>query len=92
MATTPVVDGFTQDVITLVTISDEEGCKKVRETIGSYDPEVRAELLRNTLMAVMAPFMVMSPPFVQSIVARVLMDNVDWDAVVDRLLTVPENN
>lgn len=92
MVTVPVVDGFTQDVITLVTIAGNCGNDKMREAVRNQPEEIRAEFLRDTLMTTLSPLMVIMPPFVQSMMARAIMDNVDWETVVERLLTIPENN
>lgn len=93
MATVPVANGFTQDVITLVSIAEEAGDGRMRDMVMEIqDPEDRVKFLREGLIDVMRPFMHLCPPFVQSIVARALMDHVDWEAVVERVLVIPENN
>jgi hypothetical protein len=91
MATAPIVDGFTQDVITLMSVAGSFN-DKLRKAVGNQEPEVRAEFLRDTLMVTLSPIMQIMPPFVQSIMVRAIVDSVDWKAVVERLLTIPENN
>lgn len=93
MVTVPIVDGFTQDVITLVTIPGNPHTPRIREAISRLSStEERVAYLRLGLVEVLTPYMNGIPPFVQSIVARALLDYVDWDAVVDRMMTIPENN
>lgn len=93
MVATPVMDGFTQDVISLITIAGSSGNQRMREAVlRIQDPDERIAFLRQGMIDVLSPFMQLMPLFVQQIVARAIMDHVDWEAVVERLLVVPENN
>lgn len=93
MVATPVIGGFTQDIISLITIAGSSGSREMREAVQRLEsPEERANLLREGLISVLSPHMKTMPLFVQQIVARAILDHVDWDAVVDRLLVIPENN
>jgi hypothetical protein len=93
MVTVPVVDGFTQDVITLLTLSKSGGVpRSLRAMVREIPAEERPEFLRNGLVQVLGPFMALNPPFVQSLVARVIMEKVDWDTVVERFVTEAECN
>jgi hypothetical protein len=88
-----IVGGFTQDVISLVTIAGNPGSQRMRQMVRDIQsPEERAKFLREGLVDVLSPVMQKTPPFVQQIVARAIVDHVDWDAVAKRLLVVPENN
>ena len=93
---TTVVDGFTHDVLTLVGLR-AEGAKTIRDTLNNIekrggDIEARAEFLKSTLLSALAEDMVTAPPFVQQIVARALVDHVDWQAVAIRAATNVEAN
>jgi len=93
---TAVIDGFTRDVITLVGMR-ADGAKLIRDTMNNIernggDIEARAEFLKTTLLGVLAEDMVKVPPFVQQIVARALVDHVDWRAVAIRAGTNVEAN
>lgn len=92
MVATPVADGLTQDVITLVTIAEKNGSYELRDRIRSIDPDLRVAWLRSSLIDTLAPFMWNVPVFVQSIVARAILDYVDWESVVQRLVFTPEDN
>lgn len=90
MATAPVVDGFTKDV--LVLMREGRFKDKLRETALQVPPENRPAFLQEGLIHILAPYMASMPSFLQSIVARAIMENVDWGVVAERVSTVPENN
>lgn len=93
MVATPVAEGFTQDVISLVTIAGSEGTRMMRDAVQKIqNREDQIDFLRDGLVQVLHPSMHAAPLFVRVIVARAIMEYVDWDAVIDRLLIVPENN
>lgn len=80
-------DNFTGDVVILLTHSHHKKAREAIKKLGG-DPEE----IRECLIDAMAPLMQACPPFVQQICARVLMENVDWQAVADAVLTDPEMN
>jgi hypothetical protein len=93
---TAVVDGFTSDVLTLITLR-KEGADAVRDGLNQIesrggDLEVRAQYLQTTLMGVLSEYMVKTPPFVQQVVARALMEHVDWKEVASRVSVNVEAN
>ncbi len=93
---TAVVDGFTSDVLTLITLR-KEGADAIRDGLNQIesrggDLEVRAGYLQTTLMGVLSEYMVKTPPFVQQIVARALMEHVDWKEVASRMSINVEAN
>ena len=93
MVTVPVVDGVTQDVITLLSLNKPGGVpRSLRDVLRAIPADKRAEFLRGSVACVLAPFMIQNPPFVQSIVARVIMEQVDWNTVIERFLTTAEDN
>lgn len=85
-------DGFTQDVITLVTLSEKRGDFTLRNIVRQIPPSARADFIKSGVIGMLAPNMETMPAFVQSIVARAMLDHVDWDTVVSRITTTPENN
>lgn len=80
-------DNFTGDVITLLTYHNH---KEIRQCVSELCGN--PEKIRECLIDVMSPLMQLCPPFVQQICARVLMENVDWQAVADAVLIDPEMN
>lgn len=79
-------NGFTDDVITLC-LMNEQGRSLLRSGYsmiekGGGTKEDQATCLRAALLESLAEPMKKSPLFVQQIVARALLDHVDWEQVV----------
>lgn len=87
-------NGFTRDVIALLTAPEKSGSGRLRETMLEVDGDLGAKgaFLRENVIEVLAPIMLKTPPFVQQIVARALVDHVDWSAVARRAQVSPEEN
>jgi hypothetical protein len=81
-------EGFTADVITLLTIGERRD--QIRPLVG--DAKDRAEFLRSALIDVLAPIMRPLPAFIQQVVARAIVDHVDWQTVAAVVATNPEEN
>jgi hypothetical protein len=85
--------GFTDDVISFVTMGEKMGSTTIRDAVRNVeDPEMKVEMIRNSLVLVLSPIMSVMPPFIQQIVGRAFMEYVDWKAVVSRIETNPEDN
>lgn len=82
-------EGFTKDVITLLTIGDRG--RVLRPLLSGVNGDT-AEFIRNGIVDSLAPIMVRLPAFVQQIVARALVDHVDWQTVAVVVLTNTEEN
>ena len=82
-------EGFTADVITLLKI--REGGREMRDIVADHkgDP---VEFIRQGLIDSLAPIMLKLPLFVQQVVARALVDHVDWQTVAAVVSTNPEEN
>lgn len=87
-------NGFTRDVITLLTAPERSGSPQLREAMLTLDGSLteKGTFLRENLIEVLSPIMLTTPPFVQQIVARALVDHVDWAAVARRAQVSPEEN
>ena len=82
-------EGFTLDVITLLKIRD--GGREVRDIIANHEGDA-VDFLRRAIVDSLAPIMVKLPAFVQQVVARALVDHVDWQTVAAVVSTNPEEN
>lgn len=87
-------NGFTRDVMKLMTAPERSGSARLREAMLMVDGDMadKGQFLREGLIEVLAPIMLSTPPFVQQIVARALVDHVDWTAVARRAQVLPEEN
>lgn len=82
-------EGFTADVITLLTIGDR--AETTRALLSEYHGDL-AEFVRTGIVESLAPIMAKLPLFVQQVVARALVDHVDWQTVAAVVSTNPEEN
>jgi hypothetical protein len=82
-------EGFTADVITLLTIGERRN--QIRPLVGGVKGD-RAEFLRSAIIDVLSPIMRPLPAFVQQVVARAIVDHVDWQTVAAVVATNPEEN
>ena len=75
---TNAINSFTGDVIQLV-----QGAKRVSGELSFHEirPEVLPEFLKAGVIETLAPIMLETPSFIQQVVARVLMEEVDWNLV-----------
>lgn len=75
---------FTDDVITLLTNS-EEGLEFFRSRLEDVDPEERADYLRARFLSSFAEKIGEWPWIVMQFIGRVACEEVNWDAVVAAL-------
>lgn len=87
-----VTDGFTKDVIDLVTIGERIGNFELRDAVRRIDPENRVDFMKTSVVCTLDPFVNTMPVFLKNIVARAIIEHVDWGAVVSRLVVTPEEN
>lgn len=86
---TTAIDSFTGDVAALMRLG---GRHKLDEAIRAVPRDELPEFLRRGLIETLAPIMLETPPFVQQIVGRALMEHVDWQTVAAMTATNPEAN
>lgn len=87
--------GFTSDVMVLLGANDPERRKKSREIFleaSLKDGENLKDFIRSGLCTSLYPHLADQPGFVKQVVARALMDEVDWDAVAAWAVADPEAN
>lgn len=82
-------EGFTMDVITLLKVRD--GGRELRGIIAEHSGDT-AEFVKRGIIDSLAPIMLKLPLFVQQVVARALVDHVDWQTVAAVVSTNPEEN
>jgi hypothetical protein len=82
-------EGFTKDVITLLTIGGRSS--ELRPILEDVSGDLPA-FIRSGVVDSLAPIMRTLPPFVQQVVARALVDHVDWQTVAAVVATNPEEN
>lgn len=85
-------NGFTSDVITLLTRCESERLPAAATAREIGDDEAVGRELCRALIAGLSPTMINLPPFIQQIVGRALMEEVDWKAVAVRIKCPPELN
>ena len=83
------IDSFTGDVAALMRIG---GRHKLDDAIRGVPRDELPEFLRRGLIETLAPIMLETPPFVQQVVGRALMEHVDWAVVATMAATNPEAN
>jgi hypothetical protein len=84
-----MTDNFTGDVIALLTC----GLKAARlEILRAVPRDELPKFIRAGIVESLAPEMLKTPAFVQQIVARALIEHVDWDAVAVAAATDEEAN
>jgi hypothetical protein len=92
MRTMPTHSGFTQDAIVLMTTGEESNVRMIAKRIAGCPDEEAGEMLRSDTFAALTPLMKTLPAFVQQIVARAILEEVDWTAVAARVKCPPEMN
>jgi len=85
-------NGFTQDAIILLTSLERRGDRTISDRIAGLPDAEAGEALRNETIAALSPLMRTLPPFVQQIVGRALMEEVNWPAVASRVKCPPDLN
>lgn len=73
-------DNFTGDVMTLLAV---QGKDKAREVLLQADAETLHDFIRDGIIASLYPYMEDVPGFVKQVVARALLEHVDWKHVAD---------
>lgn len=86
---TNTVDNFTGDVIALLECGDKQQRLQIMRLVRD---EPLPDFIRTGVCVSLVEFMENAPPFVRQIVARVLVEHVDWDAVAQWAATDPEAN
>lgn len=84
---TSLARGFTSDVIALM----HSGKPMDREKVMKEAKDERRELgafLRDGMLAALAPAMEKAPGFVQQVMARALLEHVDWNLVAKDFASV----
>ena len=74
--------GFTDDVISLLSIGGEERRLQTLEIFDESDQPLD-QFIKDGLIAGLYPFMENTPDFVKQVVARALLDHVDWKHVAN---------
>jgi hypothetical protein len=79
-------NGFTRDIVVLVTQSDES-IAAFREHLDQFSPEAKPKALQETLIRSLASCSELGacPSLVRQIVGRAMFEEVDWSAVVRSL-------
>jgi hypothetical protein len=72
--------GFTDDVISLLSVGGEERRAQMLEIFEDVDQPLD-EFIKDNIIACLCPSMEKALPFVRQIVARALLDHVDWNHV-----------
>lgn len=85
--------GFTQDVIALFRSAPVAG-PLARHAIGMLEREGAdaAEVMKQGIIAALSPAMQVANPLVAQIVARALLEHVDWEQVVVSVATDESRN
>lgn len=86
---TNTVDNFTGDVIALLECGDKQQRLQIMRLVRD---EPLPDFIRSGVVASLYPFMENAPGFVRQVVARALVDHVDWTAVAEWAVTDPEAN
>lgn len=73
-------DNFTGDVMTLLAIKGKDEAVRV---LSQVDDQPLDEFIRDGIIAALYPFMQNVPDFVKQVVARALMEHVDWGHVAN---------
>lgn len=81
--------GFTADVLVLLNAGNRG--EQLRPILSDVKGDLAA-FIRSGLIDSLAPIMVKLPPFVQQVVARALIEHVDWETVAEVISTNPEEN
>lgn len=74
--------GFTDDVISLLSVGGDERRSQMLEIFDGAD-EPLEQFIKDGLIASLCPVMENTPAFVRQIVARALLDHVDWKHVAN---------
>jgi len=72
--------GFTDDVISLLSVGGEERRAQMLEIFEDVDQPLD-EFIKGNIIACLCPFMENTPSFVKQIVARAMLEHVDWKHV-----------
>lgn len=72
--------GFTDDVISLLGVGGVERRAQLLEIFEDVDQPLD-EFIKENLIASLCPIMEKTPAFVRQVVARALLDHVDWKHV-----------
>lgn len=74
-------DGFTDDVMTLLTIGGPDRVKQLRKIMDEVRGDSLDDFIRDGVIASLCPIMQNVPDFVKQIVARALLEHVDWSLI-----------
>jgi hypothetical protein len=72
--------GFTDDVISLLSVGGDEQKQRMLELYADTG-EPLDEAIKTTIIGTLHPFMENTPSFVKQIVARAMLEHVDWKHV-----------
>jgi hypothetical protein len=72
--------GFTDDVITLLSVGGDEQKQRMLQLYAETG-EPLDEAIKTTIIGTLHPFMENTPSFVKQIVARAMLEHVDWKHV-----------
>lgn len=86
---TNTVDNFTGDVIDLLAAGGKDDRLRILRSVKN---EPLPEFIRTGVCCSLVEFMDKAPWFVRQIVARALVEHVDWEAVAEWAVTDPEAN
>lgn len=86
---TSTINNFTGDVIALLAVGGKDDRLRILRSVKN---EPLPDFIRTGVCVSLVEFMENAPPFVRQIVARVLVEHVDWDAVAQWAVTDPEAN
>lgn len=86
---TSTIDNFTGDVIALLAVGEKDDRLRILRSVKN---EPLPDFIRTGVCCSLVEYMDSAPPFVRQIVARVLVEHVDWDAVAQWAVSDPEAN
>lgn len=90
-----MTNGFTDDIVSfLLNGQDPDGLRRIVRTATAKMPsrEYAAQYMKAAMFSALDPFVSNGPVVAANLLARVLNEEVDWEAVLDSVCTDPAMN